>query len=100
MNVFFPGWFAIVTGIALDGGDCVYVADFYNHRFQRWHSETEEISHGAVSLRIDPIHHPISQMTVRIAFVRQFPALEWDPCSISAPDTIPPTVTSLGKQKL
>ncbi|GAB6067333.1 hypothetical protein JCM13664_06510 [Methylothermus subterraneus] len=34
MNVFgpFPGWFATVTDIALDGDGCVYVADFYNHR--------------------------------------------------------------------
>ena len=43
LNVFgpFPGWFATVTGIALDGRGCVYVADFYNHRVQKFTPQGE-----------------------------------------------------------
>jgi DNA-binding beta-propeller fold protein YncE len=32
----FNGWFATVTGIAVDGEGDVYVADFYNHRIQKF----------------------------------------------------------------
>ncbi len=38
VNIFgpFPGWFATVTGVTLDSDGCVYVADFYNHRVQKF----------------------------------------------------------------
>lgn len=38
MNIFGPfnGWFATVTGIDLDRAGYVYVADFYNHRIQKF----------------------------------------------------------------
>jgi len=38
LNIFGPfnGWFATVTGIALDRAECVYVADFYNDRVQKF----------------------------------------------------------------
>jgi len=38
MNIFgpFQGWFATVTGIALDQVGNVFVADFYNHRVQKF----------------------------------------------------------------
>ena len=32
----FNGWFATVTGIAVDDAGDVYVADFYNHRIQKF----------------------------------------------------------------
>ncbi len=38
MNIFGPfnGWFATVTSIAIDREDNVFVADFYNHRIQKF----------------------------------------------------------------
>ena len=37
-NVYGPfnGWFATVTGIAVDGRGNIFVADFYNHRVQKF----------------------------------------------------------------
>ncbi|HEY5568896.1 MAG TPA: 6-bladed beta-propeller, partial [Gammaproteobacteria bacterium] len=38
MNIFGPfnGWFATVTSVALDAHGNVFVADFYNHRIQKF----------------------------------------------------------------
>lgn len=38
MNIFGPfnGWFATATNIALDEDGNVFVADFYNHRVQKF----------------------------------------------------------------
>lgn len=38
INIFGPfnGWFATVTGIAVDGEGNVFVADFYNDRIQKF----------------------------------------------------------------
>ena len=38
MDVFgpFPGWFAVVTSLAVDDGGHVFAADFYNHRIQKF----------------------------------------------------------------
>ena len=41
INIFGPfnGWFATVTSLAVDGKGTVFVADFYNHRIQRFTSD-------------------------------------------------------------
>jgi glucose/arabinose dehydrogenase len=41
LNIFGPfnSWFATVTSIAIDQSDNVFVADFYNHRIQKFTSE-------------------------------------------------------------
>lgn len=41
MNIFGPfnGWFATVTSIAVDKEGNVFVADFYNHRIQKFTSD-------------------------------------------------------------
>ena len=41
MNIFGPfnGWFTTVTGIAVDRQGNVFVADFYNHRIQKFSSD-------------------------------------------------------------
>ncbi len=32
----FNGWFSVATGVAVDGDGNVFVADFYNHRIQKF----------------------------------------------------------------
>ena len=41
MNVFgpFPGWFATVTSLAVDGRGQLFAADFYNHRVQKFSAD-------------------------------------------------------------
>ncbi len=41
LNVFGPfnGWFATVTSVALDKDDNLFVADFYNHRVQKFRAD-------------------------------------------------------------
>lgn len=43
MNVFGPfnGWFATVTRVTLDQSGNVFVADFYNHRVQKFTADGE-----------------------------------------------------------
>ena len=36
MNILGNGWFKTATGIAVDKNGNVYVADFYNHRIQKF----------------------------------------------------------------
>lgn len=41
MNIFGPfnGWFATVTSLTIDANGAVFVADFYNHRIQKFDAE-------------------------------------------------------------
>lgn len=63
MNIFGPfnGWFAVVTGIAVGPNGNVFVADFYNHRIQKFAPDgTFLTSFGAQGTGPGQFQHPIA----------------------------------------
>jgi DNA-binding beta-propeller fold protein YncE len=63
MNIYGPfnGWFATVTGIATDKAGNVFVADFYNHRVQKFSADgTFLTSFGSKGNGPGQFFHPIA----------------------------------------
>ncbi len=63
MNIFGPfnGWFATVTSVALDQDGNVFIADFYNHRVQKFASDgTFLTSFGAKGNGPGQFEYPIA----------------------------------------
>jgi DNA-binding beta-propeller fold protein YncE len=63
MNIFGPfnGWFATVTRVTVDNSDKVFVADFYNHRIQKFTADGEFLtSFGAKGAGPGQFNHAIA----------------------------------------
>jgi len=63
MNIFGPfnGWFATVTRVTVDQSSNVFVADFYNHRIQKFSADGEFLtSFGAKGQGAGQFNHPIA----------------------------------------
>ena len=63
LNIYGPfnGWFTTVTAIALDGKGNVFVADFYNHRIQKFTRDGEFLtSFGVEGNGEGEFFHPIA----------------------------------------
>lgn len=63
MNIFgpFSGWLATVTGLAVDQAGNVFVADFYNHRVQKFSAEGVFLtSFGAKGSSMGQFRHTIA----------------------------------------
>lgn len=63
MNIFgpFDGWFATVTRVTVDNSDEVFVADFYNHRIQKFTADGEFLtSFGAKGTGPGQFNHAIA----------------------------------------